>query len=284
MKAVELYDKIKDDFIKDTIKDMDWALRMPGLDKYLFPLFKQNGGIGLMCDFTDEINKVYTTVFLSEKVLSKILNENVSNVMLFSHHPTNWDLKEHNGNYPVEEKYIAKLKERNISLYILHHPLDNFGEYSTCATLANQLGITVEKPAFLFYGVLCGVIGRTDCKTVDELHERYSQVVGHKTSLYQYGSKDIYGEKVAVCPGGGNFIGIINEMLDNSITTLITGVTIVNEWSREVHAFEKKNGINLLGGTHYSSEKYAMMEICNYFNKLGLPSEFIEDEPDLFDL
>ena len=34
MKAVELYDKIKDDFIKDTIKDMDWALRMPGLDKY----------------------------------------------------------------------------------------------------------------------------------------------------------------------------------------------------------------------------------------------------------
>ena len=284
MKAKELYDKLKDDFIKEGIKDIDWATRMPNLDKYLFSEFKQNGGMGLMCDFTDEVKKVYTTVFLSEKVLSKILNDNVTNAMLFSHHPTNWSLKEHNGNYAAEEEYIKKLKERNVSVYVLHHPLDNFGKYSTCGTLANKLQIDIEKPAFLYFGALCGVIGTTNCKTINELHDHYSKTVGHKTSLYLYGDENIAGERVAICPGGGNAMFVINEMIKNNIKTLITGVTIVNDYSRETHELEKTNHINVFGGTHYSTERYAPIEMCKYFNDLELLSEFVEDEPDLYDL
>ncbi|MCL2321598.1 MAG: hypothetical protein FWC47_05750 [Oscillospiraceae bacterium] len=64
--------KLKSDFIKEGIKDVDWAKRMSNLDKYLFSEFKENGGMGLMCDFTGAIEKVYTTVFLSEKVLSRV--------------------------------------------------------------------------------------------------------------------------------------------------------------------------------------------------------------------
>jgi len=284
MMSSDLYEKLKNDFIKAGIKDVGWANRMPGLDKYLFPAFKQNGGIGLMCDFTNEIKKVYTTVFLSKKVLSKILNDNVTGAMLFSHHPTNWDLKEHNGNYAAGEEYIAKLKERNISVYILHHPLDNFGKYSTCGTLANKLNIVIEKPAFLYFGAMCGVIGTIDCDTVSELHERYTQTVGHRTSLYLYGNEKIRGERIAICPGGGNTKEAVDEMIENNIRTLITGVTIINEHSRDIHEYERKQKINLLGGTHYSSEKYAPMAMCEYFADLGLPSEFVDDEPDLYDL
>ena len=284
MRAKELYEKLNNDFITEGIQDVDWAARMPTLDAYLFPLFKQNSGMGLMCDFTDEIEKVFTTVFLSEKVLSKIMGGQISNALLFSHHPTSWDLKDHNGNYAVEAKYIAKLKEKNISIYILHHPLDHFGKYSTCGTLADQLGIRIEKPAFTHFGAMCGVIGTTDCKTITELQDRYSQTVGHKTSAYVYGNESIQGEKVALCPGGGNMIPIANEMLNNNVKTLITGVTIVNERSKETHEYEQRHGINLLGGTHYSSEKYAPMEMCKYFMALGLPSAFMDDEPDLFDL
>jgi hypothetical protein len=39
-----------------------------------------------------------------------------------------------------------------------------------------------------------------------------------------------------------------------------------------------------LGGTHYSTEKFACMAMTKYFEKLGLPSEFIEDAPGLADL
>jgi len=284
MKAAELYDKLKNDFIKEGIGDVDWAKRMPNLDEYLLREFKENGGMGLMCDFTKEIEKVYTSVFLSEKVFSKILDDDTENAMLLSHHPTNWDIKNHNGNYAADEKYIKKLKERNVSVYILHHPLDNYGKYSTSKTLADKLKINIEKPGFLYMGAMCGIIGTTECKTIGELHSRYSQAVGHDTRLYQYGSENLQGEKIAVCPGGGNFMFIINEMMENNIKTLITGVTLINDYSRETHDFEKSSHINVLGGTHYSSEKFATMEICKYFKDLGLPSEFIEDEPDLYDL
>ena len=73
-------------------------------------------------------------------------------------------------------------------------------------------------------------------------------------------------------------------MMENNITTLVTGVTPVNDYSRETHRFEKENKINVLGGTHYSSEKFACIEICKYFNDLGLHARFISDEPDLYDL
>jgi len=284
MEAKKLYRQLENDFIKTGITDVNWAARMPDLGQYLLPVFKQNGGMGLMCDFTREVERVYTSVFLSDKVLSGLLNRNVSNAMLFSHHPTNWDLKNHNGNCTAEEKYIAELQKRNISVYILHHPLDNFGEYSTCKTLADQIGIIIEKPAFLYCGAMCGVIGATDCKTAGELRDRYSQAVGHRTSLYLYGDENIQGERVAVCPGGGNDMFVVNEMIQNHIKILITGLTIVNDHSRQTHEFEKRNGINLFGGTHYSSEKFASMAMCGYFNGLGLPSEFIEDVPDLYDL
>ena len=146
MGALDLYEKLNNDFINEGIQDIDWAKRMPALDQYLFSAFKQNGGMGLMCDFTDAIENVYTAVFLSEKVLSRILSDHVTNAMLFSHHPTNWDLKAHNGTYAAEEEQIMKLKERNISVYVLHHPLDHFGKYSTCGTLADALKIRVENP------------------------------------------------------------------------------------------------------------------------------------------
>jgi len=74
MRARQLYDKLKSDFIKEGIKDVDWANRMPNLQKYLYTEFMQNGGMGLMCDFTNEIERVYTTVFLTEKVLCGLVS------------------------------------------------------------------------------------------------------------------------------------------------------------------------------------------------------------------
>jgi len=175
-------------------------------------------------------------------------------------------LKEHNGNYAPNKNYIIKLKERNISVYVLHHPLDNYGKYSTCKTLADELKISIERPAFLYDGAMCGIIGLTDCKKLNELSDRYSQVVGHKTSLYKYGQENIIGEKIAVCPGGGNIISVAEEMLENDVRTLITGCTLMNEYSKETHRYEKANRINLLGGTHYSSEKFAPMKMCEYLD------------------
>lgn len=159
-----------------------------------------------------------------------------------------------------------------------------FGKYSTAKTLADEINLIIERPSFMYCGALCGVIGTIDCTTVHELHVRFTKVLGHKTSLYQYGNANISNEKIAICPGGSNVSFVLNEMLNENIKTLITGITIINEYSKEVHELEKANKINVIGGTHYSTEKFAMIKMCNYIKNLGIPSEFIEDKPSLFDL
>ena len=39
--------------------------------------------------------------------------------------------------------------------------------------------------------------------------ELYSRAVGHKTSLYLYGGESIKGERIAICPGGGNDMAVL---------------------------------------------------------------------------
>lgn len=283
MEAAALYARLEQDFIWPGITDLDWAARMPALRPYLHPGFVQRG-MGLMCDFTEQIEQVYTTVFLSDKVLGHIVEQGVTNALVFTHHPGDWDIEHHGGIYPAGEAYIQKLKEQNIAIYVLHHPLDNFGDYATCKTLAEQFEMRIEAPGFEYCGALCGVVGTSRCKNTKELSDKYSKMVGHPTSLYQYGAKDICGEKIALCPGGGNAMFVLEEMLRLGVKTLVTGVTIQNEYAWEVHRFEQENGINVLGGTHYSSEKFAPMKMCDYFARMGLPAAFVEDEPDLYDL
>jgi len=282
MLAKELYSHLDNDFIKPGISD-DFYNYMPELEPFLCDNFKQRS-MGLVCDFTETINRVYTAVFPTENVIRKVLN-NTDKAMLFSHHACNWDLKKSPiGFYNIDASLLEMLKNKQISFYCLHHPLDNYSEYSTSNTLSNALDIEVIKPFAYFSGAVCGVIGKTKYETVNELHKKYTEVVGHKTRLYQYGGNEILNNIVAVCAGGGNQEFIVQELIENDINALVTGITLKNDMSAATHELEKNNRINVIGGTHYSSEKFACIEMCKYFNKLGLESEFIEDEPCFEDM
>jgi len=285
MKALDLYNQLEKDFVNPEITEDWYSFGMNVNDEFICDNFKQRS-LGLLCDFVEEINKVYTAVFPSDKVIEKILADNVSDVLLFLHHPLDWDLSKNPdvAFYQINQDLLRKLKDRRISLFNFHLPLDNYGEYATTKTLAENLGITFEKKFGLLNGAYCGVIGTTEIKTVPELKQKYSQVVGHEVSLYQYGEAEILNGRVGVCAGGGNDTDIVTELIDNGINVLITGLSVKNKYSEEAHRLEEENRINLLAGTHYSSEKFACIAMCEYFKKLGLPAEFISDNPCLADL
>ena len=287
MKATDLYNQMEKDFVLPEITE-DWyddAENMSMFDEFICENFKQRS-LGLLCDFTDEINKVYTAVFPSDKVLTKIIDDGVTNAMLFLHHPLVWELGKKPGNafHPIDVELLKKLKENRISLFNFHLPLDNYGEYATTKTLADALDIKIERPYNRYNGAVCGIIGTTCCKDVHELNEKYSQVVGHKTKLYQYGETEIVNGKVSLCAGGGNDLDVVKELIEEGVCVHITGISIENPYTFESHRLEKAYKINLLGGTHYSSEKFACIAMCKYFNRLGLQSEFVDDVPCLEDL
>ena len=277
MKSIELYSHLDNDFITDGLCD-DWARYMSDVNDYLSANFKERS-MGLVCDFTDKINKVYTAVFPTEQVLQKIINDGTKDAMLFVHHPSIWDSRRPMPFYQMDRSLLEKFKENRISIYNLHVPLDNFSEYSTSKTLADALDIQIEKPFAIYRGALCGVIGKTECSSIEELHKKFSKVLGHNTSLYLYGDTSIKEGRIAIVAGGGNNIDTVSEMIDNNVNVLITGISANSEDYLDVHSLEQKNKINVLGGTHYSTEKFACQKMCTYFEKLGLASDFIPGEP-----
>lgn len=280
MKAKELYEKLEIDFIARRGLTDDW--KEIGTEKYLSPNFKKRS-MGIVYDFATEIKKVYTAVFPEEKVIKKILAKKETDILLFVHHPMVWDITKKPIFTSIPEKDLKIMKERRISVYNLHVPLDNFGRYSTTNTLARELGVKVETQFAPYFGARCGVIGTIDIDSVKKLEKVYEKAVGHKVKLYKYGLDKIKDKRIALVAGGGNDLDIL-ETIPKGINIYVTGITAKSDYSKKSHEYLKEKKINLLGGTHYSTEKFACIAMVDYFKKQGLLCEFIPGKPVMEDL
>ena len=282
MDAEELYAKLEE-FITPEMSD-DWYESMDSIKDFISEDYKKRS-MGLVCDFAKQINKVYTAVFPSDKVMQKILYDNVEEAMLFVHHPATWDIREApNVFIQMDRELLEQFKNRRISIYNLHVPLDNYGNYSTSVSLTKALNIEPEKAFAPYYGALCGVFGKTKLNNVQELKKVFENAVGHEVSLYNYGTNEIKDNYVAIVAGGGNDKEILEEIEKQGINTFITGIAAKNNHSKEAHEFAEQNKINILGGTHYSTETFACIAMVEYFKKLGLNAEFISDKPVMEDM
>lgn len=285
MNAKKIYQKLEIDFKLDKCSD-DWS--NIDFDKEFVTENFRKRYIGILADNAGEISKVYTAVFPSEKVMEEILERNEQNILLFTHHPVDWKIRE--GQSPfvnLNSNLLQKFKENRISIYTLHTPLDRNGIYSTSVNFAKALGITKTGEFAEYFGFLSGVIGKTDCKNISEIAEKFKEAVGHKVKIWNYGTDEIMDNKVAVVAGGGNDPEILSEVAKLGINTFLTGVTYPNKDyapSLQAHKVAKENKINMIGGTHYSTEKFACIKMTEYFEKLGIQSEFIKDNPDMGDL
>ncbi len=285
MNAEVLYKKLENDFVRPGMSD-DWAKHMEGVADFLCDNFK-NRSMGLVCDNTEEIGKVYTAVFPTEAVLRHILDKQEKDALLFVHHPAIWDIsKAPNVFQQINRDLLRNLRENRISLFNFHVPLDNFGPFSTSVTLTNALGMRIEKPFIEYFGGMAGVIAITGSASLAELASSFEAALGHRIKTYDYGTRNIINGRVAVIAGGGNDCASLKEIAGENINILVTGITRLKPGkpSEQVHALAKEAGISLIGGTHYSTEKFACISICEYFRKLGIESEFIPGEPGFEDL
>jgi putative NIF3 family GTP cyclohydrolase 1 type 2 len=282
MKAKTLYEQLERDFIAPGLSD-DWAPHMAGVADFLCDNFKKRS-MGLVCDFTPKIDKVYTAVFPSKLVMEEVLDSGAENAMLFVHHPSIWDIRLAPETFQqMDRETLKRFRERNISIYNLHVPLDNYGEYSTSVTLAKALGIEPKKAFAPYFGGLAGVFGKTEFSAVKDLKIKFEEAVSHAVSLYNYGSNEIKGGIAAVAAGGGNSVETLKEVFKEGANVFITGIAVKNDYSKEAHESAKELGISIMGGTHYSTERFACFAMAGYFKKLGLPAEFIEDVPVMED-
>ncbi|MHA1964424.1 MAG: Nif3-like dinuclear metal center hexameric protein [Candidatus Thorarchaeota archaeon] len=284
MKAEKLYKSLKDEFEYDKYEREEWGFSDD--DDYVTESFKKTGK-GVVLDNTEEIQKVYTAVFPSEHVLDQLLSSGERNILLFTHHPVIWDTTI--GGFPfrkIPSDYLENLRDCAISLCSIHAPLDRNGPYGTGTSLARAIQIEKESEFFEYEGVLVGIIGRSDCKTVTELTKRVSDVVGHRVKTWEYGTPEIANQKVAAIGGGGNFPEIAEQLAETDVRMYVTGVTRRvpdYEPSWKFHEICQEHGMSVIAATHYSTEKFACMAVLKFFETLEMPSEFVEDSPSFQD-
>ncbi len=285
MKAIDLYQKLDSDFELEKCRD-DWS-EIDFNQEFVTENFRKCY-LGILVDNTKEIEKVYTAVFPSNKVMEEILSKKEKNILLFTHHPIDWKMEP--GKIPfvnLSDDLLKKFRENKISIYTLHTPLDRNGEYSTSVNFAKNIGIKQIGEFAEYFGFDCGVIGKTEFNKVSELAQEFEKAVGHRVKVWNYGTEEIKDNQVVVVAGGGNDPETISEITELGINTFLTGITLPNknhQPSLEAHRIAKENKINLIGGTHYSTEKFACIKMLEYFEKIGLPADFVEDSPDMRDL
>jgi len=284
MKAKELYLKLDKDFGVGSLQD-DWSFMK--FNDYIFPGFKDRY-IGLVLDNTDEVKKVYTATMPDLDILDIIIRKNETNLLLFSHHAMGYDPNLTGFPfYDMPENYLLKLSKQRISFYVLHVPLDKNGEYSTSVSLARHLNLEIEDEFCEYMGIKCGIICKTEKRTATELAEYVGSRVGHEVKLIRNGSEVIKKSRVGIAAGGGSVGFAAKELADHGINMYITGNTRKVpsvEMIMEFHRIIEDKKINVIGATHYTTEKYACIAMVRYFEKLGLPAEFIEGKHFLEDL
>jgi len=284
MKAKELYEKIGIDFGVDKYKD-DWSF--VEFNEFINPDFKERY-IGVMLDNTDEIEKVYTSTFPDTEVLDNIVSRNETDILLLSHHAMGYDpTLDGFPFYNIPVDYLKKLKERRISFYVLHIPLDRNGTYSTSVNLAKEFQLQIIGEFCEYLGCKVGVICETAFTKLEDFAPYVQNIIGHEIKVRRYGDEIIKRKTVAVAAGGGCIDFVADELAALGINTFLTGCTrpIPSfEPNMEFHRIAKESNINVVGATHYSTEKFACMAMVEYFAGLGIEAEFIEGTPCMEDL
>jgi hypothetical protein len=162
--------------------------------------------------------------------------------------------------------------------------LDNYWKYSTSNNLSKWLWFKVLRPFAEYCWGLAGVISSTEANSLSEIKEIAEKSLWHSVKLYRYGSDSIDKDNIAVVAWWWLDEWVIRELIELNIKTLVTWVTLKNAFTQNSHKLAIENHINIIWCTHYSTEKFACMEMVKYFEKLWLESEFLSDEAILEDL
>lgn len=236
--------------------------------------------IGLQYHNTDKVWKVYTATFANPTVIDEIVKRGEKNVMLFTHHPLPPMASLTQGYSIMEEEYIKKLEENEITLFSYHIPLDVYGPYSPSYTLGKALGANVYDSFYEQNGANLGSLCVCGLTKVSELAERFEKALGHPIKVYAHGEEELMGGKFAILPGCAKNPDIYKWLKEQGINTFVTGSAApVVEWTQKNHAQAEEHGVNILSGTHCSTEKFAPIAMCEFFRNLGVESEFIEEMP-----
>jgi putative NIF3 family GTP cyclohydrolase 1 type 2 len=245
----------------------------------LHPAFLE-GTTGLVLKSSPTVERVFTAVFISAGVTAKILKYPDS--LIFTHHHFDY-FEDERGLKPIPPGVLERLRDAGISVYVAHAPLDTHPVYGTSLALAELCGVRPEERFYDYFGAPVALFGRIERTGFDSFAESVRRRLERPYVTLHKHRPDV--ERLAVVAGGGDLPDLLQMAHDHGCDTLLTGtvenrfaVPIVQEWNRKFHELNAKLKLNLIGGTHYGTERPAMIRVVQMLAPYGLACEYCEDE------
>jgi putative NIF3 family GTP cyclohydrolase 1 type 2 len=240
----------------------------------------REGNTGLLLKSSENVERVFTAVFISARVVEKLLEQ--PNSLVFTHHHFDY-YEDERGLKPIPSGVLERLRDAGVSVYVAHAPLDTHPVYGTSLVLAEWCGIEPEERFYDYCGAPAALFGRVQRTRFDafaesvrrRLERPYLTLHKHRPGV----------ERLAVGAGGADLPDLLQMAHDHGCDTLLTGtvenrfaVPVVQELNRKFHELNAQLKLNLIGGTHYGTERPAMIRVVEMFAQYGLPCEYCEDE------
>ena len=275
-----------DDFLKYTDYNPDPMVTIVNLlDKdakeRFSEIYLENKG-GLMLANSNVITGMYCAVFPSEDVFDYLTIENVTDSVLFVKHAMEWE-ELGKGFVSFTDEQLKFLKDRRISLYSAHAPVDNNKIFAPSACFARQLGYNLVDELSEKGRNYGWVLEAPKGTTYDKLHQHLLKVTGLKYLQRFYHHDSI--KKIAVTAGGGDYIPALEQSLSKECDTYITGILYFrgSDYAREHNPLFverlKESGFNGFGASHYLSEVEGIKTLSGLLSGiLSVPVKFIEEQ------
>ena len=238
---------------------------------------------GLMVRGADDVDGAVTCVFPSDEIVAGL----EPRTLLFSEHPI--ALGDGDLFTPLAEQSFAAMHDRSVAFYHVHAPLDHHPEISPSRLIANGLGIEELEEYFPIADGIPGgaaVIGSSRLG-LDELAARLSELLGDEIPVAVMTRPRERAGRVAVAGGGGAQRDILEASLERGCETYVTGnaaspcpIPEVQEGIRAFRELSKEEGVAVVDGTHYGTEKLPQLAMVEWFRAVGLPAEFAPGRPE----
>jgi putative NIF3 family GTP cyclohydrolase 1 type 2 len=237
---------------------------------------------GLSIRGAEEVERVATCVFPSDRIVASL----VPGTLLFSEHPL--DFADEPGFIPLSRETFETMRERGLSFYNAHAPLDMHPEVSPSRLCAEGVGLEELVEYFpICEGIPGGaaILGQSRL-SVEGLADALRSYLGPEIKVHVLTRPRGEAGRVAIVAGGGATVEILEASLERGCQTYVTGNAATNcrlDWVQaEVRAFRERAdtaGVALVDAMHYGMEKPPQLRMVEWFRARGVGASFVPDGP-----
>jgi len=251
---------------------------------------------GLMIKPEEEVtvNEIWLLSFLNDYMIEEILTKASDGDMIFAHHPIQMECGDPRegkewgrGFLPINPEIINNLKQRKISVYTCHAPLDagSVSGLGTNEALIKRIGGKQVDQYMEYAHGYASRICEIPTQTISELIKKFN--IPNLDYIDIKGNKELNRKvsKVAIIPGGGGNIRDIQPAEEFGAEVVISGqVTcrIAGERGKQedkaLQEFYPKTKMTLIGLSHAGSEYPVMEDIAEWIKeKFNINAEAIPE-------